>query len=167
MNQTGSLRAIASPQNRGSFERPSIAPVSTYPLSCQPFNMGPSCRELVMKQMSSVVLILAALGLTSTRAADHPGHCNYLLDNMWQGPTRACDWPTTLEQCAELGSVNKNKDAAHGPGNCLLEGHVGICDLGALGKRVYYQGDPAVLDIACGSEGGEWRSADGNTATRN
>ena len=107
----------------------------------------------------AAVALLAAGPLAGTALADDAGHCRYIQQNMFAGPFKVCDMPATAEQCAELGKTDDNSDAAHGAGNCPDAGRVGICDRGADGQRVYYEGDPDGLEIGCGFQGGEWKIA--------
>jgi hypothetical protein len=102
-----------------------------------------------MKSKLIATVALLAIAPFSAFAADAPGHCNYTQKNM----------PATAEQCTELGKTDDNSDAAHGAGNCPDAGRVGICDRGADGQRVYYEGDPDGLEIGCGFQGGEWKIA--------
>jgi hypothetical protein len=101
---------------------------------------------------------LLAMGPLTASAADH---CSYVQKNMFAGPFKVCDTNVTAEKCAELGKTDENSDAVPGTGDCPREGQVGICDMGANGQRIYYQGDPSGLEIGCGFQGGEWKAANG------
>lgn len=119
--------------------------------------------------MNKMTLIAAcallAMGPLTASAEDGAGHCKYTQKNMFAGPFKVCDEPATAEKCTELGKTDENSGAAHGAGACPLEGQVGVCDMGANGKRFYYEGDPAGLEIGCGFQGGEWHSGSGKTDT--
>jgi hypothetical protein len=110
-----------------------------------------------MKSKLIATVALLAIAPFAAFAADGPGHCNYTQKNMFAGPFKVCDMPATAEQCTELGKTDDNSDAAHGAGNCPDAGRVGVCDRGADGQRVYYEGDPDGLEIGCGFQGGEWK----------
>ncbi len=114
--------------------------------------------RLTMKKIliAAAGLIVAAGPLTAI-AAD--GHCNYTQENMFAGPFKVCDMPVTAEQCDERGKTDDNSGAVHGEGACATEGAVGTCDMGDNGLRIYYEGDPGGLEIGCGFQSGEWKSA--------
>ena len=83
------------------------------------------------------------------------GHCNYVQQNMFAGPFRVCMSPASVSGCEVLGSTDDNRDAAHGDGECSMQGALGVCDMGDA-SIVYYEGDPGSLEIGCGFQGGEW-----------
>ena len=98
---------------------------------------------------------LMVMGPLTASAADGAGHCNYVQQNMFAGPFKVCDNPSTAEKCAELGKTDDNKDAVHAAGACPTEGLVGTCDKGAT-KLLYMDGDASGLEIGCGFQGGTW-----------
>lgn len=88
-------------------------------------------------------------------AASASGHCRFNLKNQWAGPYKACQAPTTPEQCAALGKTDENSDATWSEGACPTAGLVGSC------KREkdtvhYYEGDAGSLETGCGFQGGTW-----------
>lgn len=100
-----------------------------------------------------------ALGPLAVMAADDPGHCSYTQKNMFAGPFKVCDAPVDAAGCEELGRTDENSDAAHSAGACPTANVVGVCDMGTMGTRTYYEGDPTGLEIGCGFQGGEWKAA--------
>ena len=101
---------------------------------------------------------LLVMGPVTASAEDGAGHCNYVQKNMFAGPFKVCDMPSGPDQCTEVGKTDENSAAVHGAGDCATEGKVGVCDMGEAGKRIYYEGDPAGLEIGCGFQGGEWKT---------
>ena len=112
------------------------------------------------KVISALALLapLMVMGPMAASAADGAGHCSYVQQNMFAGPFKVCDNPSTAEKCAELGKTDDNKDAVFSAGDCPTAGKVGVCDMGEAGKRIYYEGDPGGLEIGCGFQGGEWKA---------
>ena len=111
-----------------------------------------------MKSSLIAAFALLAIGPLTASAEDGPGHCNYVQKNMFAGPFKVCDMPATPEKCTELGKSDENSAAVHSAGDCAAAGRVGVCDLGAGGKRIYYDGEPGGLEIGCGFQGGEWKT---------
>lgn len=110
---------------------------------------------------STIITAIAVLAMGPLAAvAQDAGHCNYTQKNMFAGPFKVCDMPTSAEKCAELGKTDENSDAVPGAGECPTAGVVGVCDMGENGKRVYYEGEPGGLEIGCGFQGGEWKTAE-------
>lgn len=110
-----------------------------------------------MKAAAIVAVAALAFGAQSAMAQE-PGHCKFTLKNMFAGPYKACFEPASPEKCTELGTTDDNSDAVHGAGACPAEGVIGVCDMGASGKNVYYDGDAGGLEIGCGFQGGEWKA---------
>ena len=109
---------------------------------------------------AAVIAAVAALAFGPLSAmAQEPGHCKFNLKNMFAGPFKVCDMPASAEKCTELGKTDDNSDSAHGAGNCPDASRVGVCDMGDNGLRIYYDGDPDGLEIGCGFQGGEWKTA--------
>ena len=109
---------------------------------------------------AAVIAALAVLAFGPLSAvAQEAGQCSYTQKNMFAGPFKVCDEPVTAEKCAELGKTDENSGAAHAAGSCPTASLVGTCDMGANGKRHYYEGDPGGLEIGCGFQGGEWKVA--------
>lgn len=100
------------------------------------------------------LLVLLGLMVPDARAAD-PGHCRYVQQNLFAGPFRVCEMPMTAARCEALGRTDQNRDAMHAAGACPRQALVGTCDKGAT-QLLYYEGDPAELDIGCGFQGGTW-----------
>jgi hypothetical protein len=106
----------------------------------------------------TVLAPLLVMGPLAASAADGAGHCNYVQKNMFAGPFKVCDMPSSAEKCTEAGKSDENSNAVHGDGDCSTAGKVGMCDMGEAGKRIYYEGDPGGLEIGCGFQGGEWKA---------
>lgn len=109
-----------------------------------------------MKLTAIAALAALALGPAAAMAA---GHCDYTQKNMFAGPFKVCDMPSTAEKCDAAGKTDDNSGAKYADGDCAPAGQVGVCDMGANGKRIYYDGDPGGLEIGCGFQGGEWKTA--------
>ncbi len=103
----------------------------------------------------AAVALLAAGPLAGTALADDAGHCKYVQQNMFAGPFKVCEMPIDAAKCEELGKTDENHDAVHAAGACPVEGLVGTCDKGAT-KLLYFEGDPAGLEIGCGFQAGTW-----------
>ena len=111
-----------------------------------------------MKSTLIAAAALLAIGPLTASAQDGTGHCSYTQKNMFAGPFKVCDMPVNDSKCTELGKTDDNSGAAYGDGACPTEGQVGVCDMGAAGKRVYYEGVASELEIGCGFQGGEWKT---------
>lgn len=111
-----------------------------------------------MKSTLIAALAVLAMGPLAAVAGD-AGHCNYTQKNMFAGPFKVCDMPASPDKCTELGKTDDNSGATPGDGDCAAAGQVGVCDMGANGKRIYYDGEPGGLEIGCGFQGGEWKVA--------
>jgi hypothetical protein len=111
-----------------------------------------------MKSTLIAAIALLAIGPLTASAQDGAGHCSYVQKNMFAGPFKVCDSPVAPDKCTELGKTDENSGAAHAAGDCPTDGKVGVCDMGANGKRIYYEGDPGGLEIGCGFQGGEWKA---------
>ncbi len=103
----------------------------------------------------AATVVLAAGPLASTALADEVSHCTYIQQNMFAGPFHVCEMPIDAKSCDELGKTDDNKDAIHAAGACPVDNLVGTCDKGAT-QLLYYDGDPAGLEIGCGFQNGSW-----------
>jgi hypothetical protein len=81
--------------------------------------------------------------------------CTYIQESMWAGPFKVCDMPADAARCEALGKEDDNRDAVHSSGSCATEGVVGTCGMGGV-QRLYYEGDPAMLEIGCSFQNGDW-----------
>ncbi|GMW06095.1 MAG: hypothetical protein QY320_14080 [Gammaproteobacteria bacterium] len=106
-------------------------------------------------RIAAVALFAAGPFAGVALAADDAGHCQYVQQNMFAGPFKVCEMPIDAAKCEELGKTDENSDAVHAAGACPVEGLVGTCDKGAT-KLLYFEGDPAGLEIGCGFQGGTW-----------
>ena len=105
---------------------------------------------------------VASAGAHASSSAASPegsGSCQYVMENMFAGPYKACTEPTTHDHCDEIGTTDDNRDASHSGGTCPADGLVGTCDLGDSQLR-YYEGDVGGLEIGCGFSGGDWITAE-------
>ena len=82
--------------------------------------------------------------------------CTYIQESMWAGPFKVCDMPADAARCEALGKEDDNRDAVHAAGSCATEGVVGTCDMDGV-QRLYYEGDPAMLEIGCSFQNGDWK----------
>ncbi len=106
--------------------------------------------------LSAAVALLAAGSIGSTALADEAaGSCQYVQQNMFAGPFKVCEMPIDAAKCETLGKTDENKNAVHVKGACPKASLVGTCDKGAT-KLLYYEGDPASLEIGCGFQSGTW-----------
>ncbi len=111
----------------------------------------------VIRFLSAATALLLVGGYTVASAGSHEsgGACQYVMENMFAGPYKACSEPVTAAACDEIGTTDDNRDASHSDGMCPTEALVGSCDLGDSQLR-YYEGDPSGLEIGCGFQGGDW-----------
>ena len=115
----------------------------------------------VIRFLSAATALFLVGGYTVASADSHEsgGACQYVMENMFAGPFKACTEPATSEACDEIGTTDDNREAAHSDGMCPTEGLVGTCDRGD-DKLRYYEGDPSGLEIGCGFQGGDWITAE-------
>ncbi len=111
----------------------------------------------VIRFLSAATALLLVGGYTVASAEG--GACQYVMENMFAGPYKACTEPATAAACDEIGTTDDNRDAAHSDGMCPTESLIGTCDLGDSQLR-YYEGDPSGLEIGCGFQGGDWITAE-------
>jgi len=106
------------------------------------------------------MVLVATASLTGMSPAE-AGSCNFIQESFFVGPYAVCQNPTTPEQCTELGQTDLNHDAVYSAGPCDTTSIVGTCltsapDNGPDTAIVYYEGEPAMLEITCGFQGGFW-----------
>ena len=115
---------------------------------------------MTMRLTAMMAAVLLAAGpLAGTALAEDAGSCKYVQQNMFAGPFKVCEMPIDAAKCEELGKTDENSNSAHGAGDCPTASLVGTCDMGANGKRLYYEGEAGGLEIGCGFQGGEWKAA--------
>lgn len=106
-------------------------------------------------RLAAGMAAVALLAVGGPALAEDAGSCKYIQQNMFAGPFKVCEMPIDAAKCEEIGKTDENKEAAHAAAACPTEALVGTCDKGAT-KLLYYDGDPASLEIGCGFQSGTW-----------
>lgn len=106
----------------------------------------------------AAILIVFVGGSSVTLAEnDTVGSCTYQQENSFMGPFNVCQQPVSADRCIEIGETDDNKGAIHAATSCVKKDLVGICEIDES-KKYYFSGVPNGLEIACGFQGGTWRT---------
>ncbi len=118
-----------------------------------------------MKYLLAAVAAIGIMGLStgafaaSHEAGESAGSCSFTMKNMFAGPYKVCQTNQDEAACTTIGTTDENSEAAHSADDCTAEGTVGSCVMEGT-SVVYYEGDPAGLEIGCGFQSGTWEAAE-------